>query len=760
MPLTRADAEAWLDGYLPYALERGNIAGAVVVIVKDGQVLLQKGYGYADVGARKPVDPETTMFRPGSVSKLFTWTAVMQQVEQGKIDLDHDVNEYLDFKIPPFQGKPVTMRNLMTHTGGFEEWIKNLIGAEPTPEIPLRTMLTGHVPGRIFPPGQVPAYSNFGATLAGYIVQRVSGQTFDDYVDQHIFAPLDMQHASFREPLPPNLAPLMSKAYELASGPPKPFEIVHPAPAGSSAVTGADMAHFLIAHLQDGEYHGQAHPAGERPHRRCTTRRRRSSRRCTACCSVSIRWTATGIRSSATPATRAGSIASSTSIPDDHVGVFVSLNSLGSGGSPASIRHALYAGFTDRYFPGPGPQGHVDPATARADAAKIAGHYLSSRREQTNFLSLLNLIGQAKISADADGHITASNVLGVSSQPKQFEEIAPFVWREIDGKERLAAKLEGGAVTMWGEDSDSAVEVSQPAPWYENAGWLLPAVIAAVAALLLTGLLWPVTAIVRRQLPQRLSRCEALPPTASASSASPRWPRDCSCRPGSPSKCTCSLPSQVSAAMDPAIMTLHVLSIVLFPLAVLAALWDFVVIWRTRAGWGSWWARLWSTVLLLSSIVLAYAGVLFPPDRPWCRFLNPSLWTAAVTEPLAAEAVRQLVLPTPYLLFLGDVRDAGYRQDRIRPARLGAAALRRRVRLAGGRCHDRAGRALAGGGACTRCARPGHRRRQRRRRARCDLGRRTRPGAARRLGHRQRHARAARLGPGAGGSGRTPRPPA
>ena len=99
--LTREDLEAWLDGLMPYALERGNVAGAVVVVVKDGQILLEKGYGYADVDTKEPVDPETTLFRPGSVSKLFTWTAVMQLVEQGKLDLDGDVNQYLDFKIPP-----------------------------------------------------------------------------------------------------------------------------------------------------------------------------------------------------------------------------------------------------------------------------------------------------------------------------------------------------------------------------------------------------------------------------------------------------------------------------------------------------------------------------------------------------------------------------------------------------------------------------------------------------------------------------------
>ena len=173
-PLTAADANSWLDGYLPYALKTNDIAGAVVVIVKDGEVLTERGYGYADVAAKKPIDPKLTLFRPGSVSKLFTWTAVMQLVEQGKIDLDADVNQYLDFRIPPREGKPVTMRNLMQHTAGFEEQAKGVISDNP--QAPgFEVLLKAWVPQRVFAPGTTPAYSNYGASLAGYIVQRVSG---------------------------------------------------------------------------------------------------------------------------------------------------------------------------------------------------------------------------------------------------------------------------------------------------------------------------------------------------------------------------------------------------------------------------------------------------------------------------------------------------------------------------------------------------------------------------------------------------------
>ena len=184
-PLTADDVNAWLDGFMPYAIARGDIPGAVVVVVKDGQVLTEKGYGYANVAKKIKVDPKTTLVRPGSISKLFTWTALMQQVQAGKVDLNADVNNYIDFKIPPYKGQPIKVINLMTHTPGFEEAVKDLISLGPK-EIPYDTLLKRWVPNRIYAPGTTPAYSNYGASLAGYIVQRTSGEPFDAYLEHHI----------------------------------------------------------------------------------------------------------------------------------------------------------------------------------------------------------------------------------------------------------------------------------------------------------------------------------------------------------------------------------------------------------------------------------------------------------------------------------------------------------------------------------------------------------------------------------------------
>ncbi|WP_366926181.1 serine hydrolase domain-containing protein, partial [uncultured Sphingomonas sp.] len=242
----------WLDGFLPYALARGDIPGAVVVVVRDGQIVTQRGYGFADVAKGRRVDPRTTLFRPGSISKLFTWTAVMQQVERGKLNLDTDVNRYLDFTIPAYEGRPVTLRNIMTHTAGFEEQVKDIIVTDPKKALGYEELLKRWVPHRVYAPGTTPAYSNYATSLAGYIVQRVSGQPFDTYVERNIFAPLQMTRSSMRQPLPANLRPLMSLGYAPGQEEPIGFEFVGPAPAGSLSSTGEDMARFMIAHLQNG----------------------------------------------------------------------------------------------------------------------------------------------------------------------------------------------------------------------------------------------------------------------------------------------------------------------------------------------------------------------------------------------------------------------------------------------------------------------------------------------------------------------------
>jgi CubicO group peptidase (beta-lactamase class C family) len=255
--LEASDLESFFDGIVPLQLERSDVAGASVLVMRNGQVLLRKGYGYADLKSRKPVDPAATIFRLASISKLFTWVSVMQLVEQGKLDLDTDVNRYLDFQIRPAFSRPVTLRSLMTHTGGFEEEDRDIIVTNPRQAVTLRDFLIRNQPRRLFPPGTIPAYSNYGVGLAGYIVQRTSGQPFEQYVEQHIFAPLQMVHSTFYQPPPTLMRRLPSEGYPADTEKlPIGFEVFNPVSAGGVSSTAADMGRFGQALLNGGDLDG------------------------------------------------------------------------------------------------------------------------------------------------------------------------------------------------------------------------------------------------------------------------------------------------------------------------------------------------------------------------------------------------------------------------------------------------------------------------------------------------------------------------
>jgi CubicO group peptidase (beta-lactamase class C family) len=157
--------------------------------------------GYADIANRTPVDPETTLFNIGSITKLFTWTSVMQLVEEGKIDLDADVNTYLkDFSIPDtYPGQPVTMRHLLTHSAGFEDQTIHQTVAEVEDLYPFRTYCKENIPARVYPPGTVISYSNYGTTLAAVVVEDVTGVPFEQYLNEHILSPLSMTKTSLSD---------------------------------------------------------------------------------------------------------------------------------------------------------------------------------------------------------------------------------------------------------------------------------------------------------------------------------------------------------------------------------------------------------------------------------------------------------------------------------------------------------------------------------------------------------------------------------
>jgi CubicO group peptidase (beta-lactamase class C family) len=493
-PLERADLEAWLDGMVPYALKTGEMAGAVVVVVKDGSVVLQKGYGYSDVSKRLAMDPERTLVRIGSTSKLFNWIAVMQLVEQGRLDLNRDVNDYLDFKIPHDFDKPITLRDLMNHRGGFEEGLKDVLRTDVRDLPSTESYLKAHPRPQLFPPGEVPAYSNYGAALAGYIVQRVSGEPYEAYVEHHILTPLGMVHTTFEQPLPQRFAGQVSNGYRTTDMPPGDYEQIVTRPAGSGTATAVDMSRFMIALLDEGRF-----GAGQllRPQ---TVRQMESP-------------SETALPGFATMAhgffreSRNGRLVLGHGgdtvrfhnefdfLPDEHAGILFTFNSRGRDGAVYVARQTLFEGFMDRYFPGPpAPQDFSTLPSAATDARVIAGRYESSRRIVHGFLSLFYVLQQTTVSANADGTISLPRPFGLGQAT--YAEVAPHLWREKGGAGQLSLQTIDGVKTI--VDGTDPTSVLQEAPLSRSAPLNLTVLVGALIVLILTVLGWMLAPFMRR----------------------------------------------------------------------------------------------------------------------------------------------------------------------------------------------------------------------------------------------------------------------
>jgi CubicO group peptidase (beta-lactamase class C family) len=489
--LAATDLEAFLDGLVPAQLEREDIAGAVVAVVRDGKVLFAKGYGFSDVEKRKPISPAETLFRPGSISKLFTWTSVMQLVEQGKLDLDRDVNDYLDYKIPPAFGKPITLRNILTHTSGFEETAKELFVADASKMRPLGEYLREHIPGRIFPPGVTPAYSNYATALAGYIVQRASGKPFEQYVADNIYTPLGMNHTTFVQPLPPNLSPLMSNGYQRASKEAKPYEFVQAFPAGSVATSAADMCIFMMAHLQDGRWNDKQILKPETA-KLMHTRAFGSDPRLNGMALGFYEETRNGHRIIGHGGDTLYFHSDLHLIHDSNVGFFVSYNSAGRG--EVSGRTILFENFLDRYFPYT-PPAAATVASAKEDIQQVGGLYVGSRRGEKSFLKITEFLGQAKAFANSDGTLSIDPLKGTNGELKRYQEISPLLYRQVNGQDLIGFHKNSNGLMEF--SIDYPFFVFERASMTDNKNFNMAIIVPSLIFLALAVLFWPIGASIR-----------------------------------------------------------------------------------------------------------------------------------------------------------------------------------------------------------------------------------------------------------------------
>jgi CubicO group peptidase (beta-lactamase class C family) len=500
-PVNSQELEAFLDDLLAAQMAENHIPGAVVAVVEDGRLLIEKGYGYANLDNQTVVDPEQTPFHVASISKLFIWTAVMQLVEEGQLSLDSDINEFLDFTIPATFTEPIRLRDLMSHTSGFEDKSLEMWKLHSDEINPLGVYLETNLPARVFPPGELIAYSNYGASLAGYIVERVSGLSFDDYVEKNILEPLGMTRSSYRQPLPPTLAGDLATGYNYSNGQyvaGNPYDQSYP--SGSLSATAADMVRFMIAHLQNGELEGN-HILQEETAIEMHSQLYAPDPRLDGVAHGFFERTINGQRL----LSHGGNFINSNSflylIPEQKAGFFISTNSTGGGRAIQPIVDA----FIDYRYPAPeSPTPHPEAGFAERIAPYL-GEYTSARGNFTSFEKINSVFAPLSVGLDGDDNLVVRS--------HRFAEVGPGLLQDVsDPDNRLVYRTDpDGRLVLTGAMGIYESFADFRTPWYGTGKLHLLVIVSGMLLFLAALIGWPIKYVIERRQGPVVSQPTALP---------------------------------------------------------------------------------------------------------------------------------------------------------------------------------------------------------------------------------------------------------
>jgi CubicO group peptidase (beta-lactamase class C family) len=466
-PIPPVELEAFVDGLVTQAMAEDHIAGVTVSVVQNGQVVLKKGYGFATLAPARPVEPDRTLFRIGSISKTFTWITLMKEIESGRMRLDAPVNLYLPQRVQvPDQGydKPVTLRHLMTHTGGFEDRVLGQLFERDVERVrPMLVYLRQERPRRVREPGALPAYSNYGVGLAGAAVSNVTGKTFEALAEEQIIHPLGLSRTTFREPrqaidgLPRPMDAALARdlagayrwtpsGYERRS-----FEYLGQiAPAGSASSTAGDMARYMLLLLNGGTLDGVTvfSPAIARNMRTPLYRPAPDA----------PGWNY-GFLDLPLPGGRRGfghdgaTLAFHSNmvlVPELGLGVFISTNT----DTGYKLAQRFPEQIVDRFYT---PRFEAPPAGSRElvqQADTYEGVYLTTRRAYGGMEGfVMSLIGFAEVTVTPAGYLRTSE----SGSSRLWAATGkPGVFRSLDGPQTLVFNVEDGAATRFIASSGAA----------------------------------------------------------------------------------------------------------------------------------------------------------------------------------------------------------------------------------------------------------------------------------------------------------------
>jgi CubicO group peptidase (beta-lactamase class C family) len=455
------ELEEFVDEEITSELAASGVPGAVIIIVKNGTLLLAKGYGTMDKENNRSVIVNQTLFRIASVTKLFTWTAVMQLVEQGKLDLDTNVNKYLKtLQIPNTYPRPITLANLMSHNAGFES--DEALGWVPSAAdvLPLGDYLARHIPARIRPAGEVSVYSNYGASLAGYIVEQTSGLPFDEYVQTNILKRLGMSRTTLQQPPPSDLAADMSKSYVFNNGTAQPIPLGNymGKPAGGMLSTATDMANFIMAHLQNGAY------AGSRILQEATAKQMHSQLftmdpRVPGFAHGFQEYQINGQRIIGHFGVLDAFYSSLILIPEQNLGWFIVYNGDNGIASPG----AFLIAFLNHQFPTEPYTAPTSPSDFSQRAGQYTGIYRNARIPHSTFNKLISLSAEFEVTSTPQGTIFFRNAEFAEAEPDLFKpSTSSNPWNDS----LLFVKDSQGQAYFSG-----AVGIYEKVPWYETAAF-------------------------------------------------------------------------------------------------------------------------------------------------------------------------------------------------------------------------------------------------------------------------------------------------
>ncbi len=494
------ELEAFVDNFFNEEMSKTHVPGAVISVVKDGKLFFAKGYGYANLEKKIPVEADKTLFRVASLSKLFTATAAMQLYERGQLDLDADVNKYLtDFKLKNPYSEPVTAARMMMHTDGTTVRRIGLAARTEAEMEPLRNYLAEHMPPIMWRPGELYSYSSHSLALLGYVVEKISGMPFVEYIDKNIFQPLEMRRTTFLQPPPPELADDLAVGYQYRSGnfKPVPFLYLNIAPGASMSATATDMANFMIAHLLRGRYensrileedtvrlmhktHFAHHP--KLPGTGYSFRERLEN----------------NIRMIGHLGSLRGYSSSLTLMPDQNIGIFIASNSF------SGVHGKLLSQLLDRYFPAPKTPAPKHLALTDEQLERFTGTYRDVEYPRATFLKPAGMFEHINIKKGDNGTL-------VIHTPGLFFFKNPQNIKLIPVEPQLFKRADDDALTAFGNPLDpgsddikfvfnplwSKIGAYERVAWYETA-WVQLGLLGFCAMVFLSAcFIWPILPLIR-----------------------------------------------------------------------------------------------------------------------------------------------------------------------------------------------------------------------------------------------------------------------